>query len=677
MPLTAKSVPRGGSTTTLGATVTAEGVNFAVYSETASAIWVCLFDEADREIGRFELDGHENHVHSGLIAGIGAGARYGVRADGRYDPAQAFHFDPARLLVDPYAKRIDRPFVLNPDLLHPREAEFDTAALVPKGVVQGASTKPANPRRKPADFVYELNIRGYTRQHPAIPEKLRGTMAALGAPQIIDHLVKLGVDTVELLPVAAFIDDLHLPRLGLTNAWGYNPVTYFALDPRIAPNGMAELRTVTDAYRKAGISVLLDVVFNHTGESDANGPILSMKGLDARTYYRHVEIEGKQVLVNDTGTGNTLRCDHPAVQLLVLDNLHHWIAEGGVSGFRFDLAPVLGRDPGFNPHAVLLDAIKADPLLTKCLLIAEPWDSGPGGYQLGAFGREFREWNDTYRDQVRSFWRGDEGKIGALASKISGSSEIFDVYGRRPSHGVNFIAAHDGFTLRDLVTFADKHNEANGENNRDGHRHNLSWNHGVEGETADPAIISARKRDVRALLATLFVSRGTAMLTQGDELWRTQRGNNNAYAQDNDTTWLDWANADRELSGFVSRLATLRKDHPALNHDHFLTGVERAGRRDVVWLHPDGREMHVGDWNASGASTLGMHLRVADDEVLVWINRSVGGVNAHLPHGPWTVELDSALALPMGEVRAHLLLPPRSVVVLAPAAVADAAADQG
>ena len=403
---------------------------------------------------------------------------------------------------------------------------------------------------------YELNVRGYTMRHLFGSGAAEGHGRGLTTKRVIDHFKYLGVDTVQLMPTAAWVDEGHLPALGLTNAWGYNPVAYFAIDPRLAPRGPQELRYMTDTYRKAGISVILDVVYNHTGEGDAQGPVLSMMGLDAKTYYRFIEVDGKQVLVNDTGTGNTLRCDHPAVQRLVIESLRYWVEEMGVSGFRFDLAPVLGREPGFNPEAEMLRKIKQDPVLSKCILVAEPWDPGPGGYQLGRFGKEFKEHNDTYRDEVRSFWRGSSGKLGALAGKVSGSAEIFDFAGRRPSHGVNLLAVHDGFTLRDLVTYADKHNEANGEDNRDGHNNNQSWNCGVEGETDDPAINAARRRDVRALLATLMLSRGTPLLQQGDELWRTQRGNNNAYAQDNEITWLDWETADGKLVDYVSPSTT-------------------------------------------------------------------------------------------------------------------------
>ena len=657
-------IPGSGSPDKLGATITAEGVNFAVYSETATAIWVSIYDELDQEIARLQLDGYDDNIYHGLVANVGAGTRYGLRADGRYDPDQGYFFDPHKLLVDPYARRIDRAFVRSPRLRLHRDEAVDTAPLVPKAIVLGVENKPAAPRRKAPGLFYELNVRGYTMRHPSVQGPLRGTVAGLTTRRVVDHLRYLGVDTVELMPIAAFIDDGHLPALGLTNAWGYNPVTYFAIDPRLAPRGPQELRYMTDAYRKAGISVILDVVYNHTGEGDANGPMLSLMGLDAMTYYRFAYADGKKVLVNDSGTGNTLRCDHPATQRLVIDSLRYWVEDMGVSGFRFDLAPILGREPGFNPNARMLELIKSDPVLGKCILVAEPWDPGPGGYQLGQFGREFREWNDTYRDDVRSFWRGDQGKIGALAGKVAGSAEIFDFAGRRPSAGVNMLAVHDGYTLTDLVSYLEKHNEANGEGNRDGHNNNHSWNCGVEGPTDDEAINAARKRDVRALLATLLVSRGTPLIQQGDEFGRTQQGNNNAYAQDNEITWVDWEHADGALVDYVSALMDFRRKHAALTHDHFLTGQTRNGVRDVAWLHPDGREMNDGDWNDAGASVLGMRLQTAEEDLIVWFNRRIEPVLARLPEGYWTVGLvsDDKAVLPLADQAATL--PPRSVVVL-------------
>jgi glycogen operon protein len=657
-------VPNGGSITHLGATVTEVGVNFAVYSESATNIWVSIYDEQDQETDRFELDVHQDNIRAGLVAGLTAGTRYGLRADGPYDPDQGYFFDPMKLLVDPYAKRLDRVFVRSPRLRLDRAEAVDTAPLIPKAIVGDMGNENILPRKKAPGLFYEMNVRGYTMRHPSVQGPLRGTIAALTTQRVIDHLKYIGVDTLQLMPTAAWIDEGHLPVLGLTNAWGYNPVAYSAIDPRLAPRGPQELRVMTDLYRKNGISVILDVVYNHTGESDAQGPMLSLMGLDAKTYYRFVEVDGKQHLVNDTGTGNTLRCDHPATQRLIIDSLRYWVEEMGVSGFRFDLATVLGRDPGFNPNAEMLQKIKADPVLKQCILVAEPWDPGPGGYALGQFGKEFKEHNDTYRDDIREFWRGENGKIGALAGKVAGSAEIFNFAGRKPSHGVNLLAVHDGFTLRDLVSYQDKHNEANGEGNRDGHNHNASWNCGAEGETDDPAINAARKRDVRALLATLFLSRGVPLLQQGDEMYRSQQGNNNAYAQDNEITWLDWENADGDLVDFVSALTKFRKAHQTLTHDHFLSGQEKAGIRDVVWLHPDGREMNDGDWNDSGASVLGMHLRHKDDEVLVWFNRRVEPVVARLPEGGWQVGILSDNTASVAVADGTATLSPRSVIAL-------------
>lgn len=658
-------VPNAGRTDALGATVTPEGVNFAVYSESATNIWVCLFDEADQEIERFELDVHQDNIRAGLIANVGIGARYGLRADGPYDPDQGLFFDPHKLLVDPYARHLDRVFVRSPRLRLAREDAVDTAPLVPKGIVRGSAEEPAKLRKKKVpNLFYELNVRGFTMRHPSVQGPLRGTVAGLTTKRVIDHFKYLGVDTVQLMPTAAWIDEGHLPALGLTNAWGYNPVAYFAVDPRLVPRGPQELRVMTDAYRKAGINVILDVVYNHTGEGDQQGPILSMMGLDPQTYYRWVDVDGKKYLVNDTGTGNTLRCDHPAVQRLVIDSLRYYVEELGVAGFRFDLATVLGREPAFNPEAEMLRKIKEDPVLSQVILVAEPWDPGPGGYAVGKFGQEFQEHNDTYRDEIRAFWKGEPAKIGALAGKVSGSAELFDFAGRKPHHGVNMLAVHDGFTLRDLVSYHDKHNDANGESNKDGHNNNQSWNCGVEGETDDDNINSARRRDVRAMLATLFLSRGTPLIQQGDEMYRTQQGNNNAYAQDNEISWVDWENADGTLVDFVAAVNKFRKDHPAVSHDHWLVGQERNELRDVVWLHPDAREMNEGDWNDAGASVLGMHVRYKDDEVVVWFNRRIEPVVAHMPEGEWVVGIQSDASLEVAFAGGTATIPPRSVVAL-------------
>ena len=655
--------------TPLGATVTDTGVGFSVYSETAEKMWVCLFNEADEETDRVELargDANVWHVH---IDELAAGAKYGLRADGPYDRAQGFYFDPEKLLVDPYARRIDRTFVRSPKLRLPREESVDTAPVMPKALVMGpAEGEPLPDNSARPNLIYELNVRPFTMRHPSVQGPLRGTVAGLTTRFVIDHLKHLGVDVVELMPVAAWIDDGHLPALGLTNVWGYNPVTYFAPDPRILPRGRQELRAMTEMYREEGIRVVLDVVYNHTGEGDSDGPVLSMKGLDARTYYRHVEADGQLHLVNDSGTGNTLQCDHPAVQDLVVDSLRYWVSEYGVAGFRFDLATVLGRSmEGFSPDEALLERIRNDDILKDCLLIAEPWDPGPGGYHVGRFGEPFMEWNDKYRDEVRRFWRGDSGMLGALAGKLAGAADQFDHDGRKPSAGVNFLAAHDGFTLADVVAYEGKHNEANGEENRDGHDANYSWNSGAEGPSDDPDILAARDRDVRAMLATLFVSRGTPMLTAGDEFGRTQQGNNNAYAQDNVITWLDWENADGELVNFVAALSRLRREHPALNADKFLTGKEQDGFRDVTWLHPEGREMAVGDWMHPGSSVVGMLLHEAGEVMLVWLNRLGEPVEAVLPEEKgltFEAVLVSCPGIEAVPGDGKVSLPARSVVVL-------------
>ncbi|WP_349236712.1 glycogen debranching protein GlgX [Devosia sp. 919] len=655
-------LPGRGNTHDLGATITPEGVNFAVYSSAATALWVSIFDEHDSEVHRFPFDVHHDGIHAALIAGLAMGTRYGLRADGPYAPDSGLFFDPARLLVDPYARQLDRAFAYSPDLRCPRDPSFDTAPLVPKAVVVEKLAAAIGPLLTTPKFFYELNVRGFTMRHPQVPPAERGTLKGLGAPAVIEHFQQLGVDTLQLMPVTAWIDERHLPPLGLSNAWGYNPIAYGAIDPRLAPGGIADLRQLTDRYREAGIAVILDVVFNHTGESDAQGPILSLMGLDPQAYFWFADREERQELVNYTGTGNTLRCNHPATQRLVIDSLRFWVEEGGVSGFRFDLAPVLGREPEFNPRAELLERIKADPLLSRCILAAEPWDPGPGGYRLGQFGPPFREHNDTYRDGVRAFWRGEPGSIGRFAAKLAGSAELFDRDGRTPASVINLLAVHDGFTLRDLVSYAHKHNQANGEDNRDGHNHNLSWNCGVEGETEDAQINLARRRDVRALLATLLLSRGGILLQQGDELFRTQGGNNNAYAQDNEITWLDWSNGDRELAALVAAVYAFRQEHPAVHADRFLNGTGAAGHRDVTWLHPSGHEMNSVEWEHPNASVLGMHLCYGSDDVLIWFNRRHDSLVAQLPAGDWSVGLASDLHPVIGG--GTVTLGPRSVVAL-------------
>lgn len=594
--------------TTLGARPGKSGTEFAVWSSRAGKIELCLFDASDREIERLPMVRGGDGVFHLHVKGIKAGSRYGYRADGEYDPVRGLWFDPDKLLVDPYAVTIDRPYIYDARLGARRGEGGDTASLMPKAVVTALpdASPPPPPLFQPGGLIYELPVRAFSMRHPEVPEKDRGTLRALAHPVVIDQLKKIGVSAVELMPVTAKIDERHLPPLGLTNAWGYNPVTFMALDPRLAPGGIADLRVATDALREAGIGVILDLVFNHTGESDEHGPTLSLRGLDNLAYYRHAP-DGR--LTNDTGTGNTLACGHPAVRDLVLASLRHFVCHAGVDGFRFDLAPVLGRgDNGFAPDALLLAAMRADPVLSDRVLIAEPWDIGPGGYQLGRFGSPFLEWNDKYRDDVRRFWRGDAGLVGRLATRLAGSSDVFA--GETRTRSVNFIAAHDGMTLADLMRYEKKHNQANGEANRDGHDENLSWNFGVEGDSPEPRIAARRAGDQRALLATLFASRGAIMLTAGDEFGRSQHGNNNAYAQDNDLTWLDWDRRDRALEDYVAALSTLRRSLLALHETAFLTGLPRDGDGlpDVVWMTETGLPMDEAAWNDPGRHRLAMVL---------------------------------------------------------------------
>ncbi|MBZ9709940.1 glycogen debranching protein GlgX [Mesorhizobium sp. ESP7-2] len=608
--------------TSLGATITPEGIRFAAWSSSARRLWVSIFDEhGNREHDRLELKPEGDGVHALFVSGLTAGVRYGLRADGDYAPERGLWFDPDKLLTDPYAVEIDRPYAYHWRLAARRNEGADTASLMPKTVAKALPTAPPilPPLFRPGGLIYELNVRAFTKLHPDVPEEQRGTIAALAHPAIIEHLQRLCVSAVELMPVTASIDERHLPPLGLSNAWGYNPVTFMALDPRLAPGGLTELQDTVAALRRVGIGTILDLVFNHTGESDRLGPTLSLRGLDNQAYYRHRPDGG---LVNDTGTGNTIACDHPMVREMVLDTLRHFVRQAGVGGFRFDLAPVLGRvDGAFDPEAPLLRAITHDPLLCDRVLIAEPWDIGANGYQLGNFRPPFLEWNDRYRDDVRRFWRGDAGMVGALATRLAGSSDVFNGAGEPTSRSVNFIAAHDGMTLADIVTYERKHNAANGEQNRDGHSENLSWNNGAEGETDDVAIIKARFDDQSALLATLFASRGTIMLTAGDEFGRTQEGNNNAYAQDNAITWLDWAGRDQALERYASALAELRQAVSALSGTRFLTGEpEASGVPDVAWLTETGELLDESGWNDSSRHRLVMLLGGEDGRLAVMIN---------------------------------------------------------
>ncbi|MGK2909736.1 MAG: glycogen debranching protein GlgX [Sphingobium sp.] len=615
----------------LGAQVEAGGTRFAVWSP-ADALWLCLFED-DQEIVRLPMARH-GMVFSLFAPGVGEGTHYGFRADGPYDPAAGLWFDPDKLLLDPYATRIDRPFMHDPVLAARRGEGSDTAAIMPKGIVElsprAVSASP--PHFTPGGLIYELQVRSFTMLHPDVPEDQRGTLRALTHPAIIAHLQRLHVSAVELMPINAWIDERHLPPLGLSNAWGYNPASYFALDPRLAPGGMADLRDVVAALHAAGIGVVLDMVYNHDGESDADGTTLSLRGLDARSYFRHAE-DG--TLINDTGTGNSINCNHPVSRRLICDSMRYFVKYAGVDGFRFDLAPALGRLPhGFDRNAPLLREMADDPILQDRIMIAEPWDIGPGGYQLGQFGDGWLEWNDRYRDDMRRFWRGDSHMLGAFATRLAGSSDIFT---GAETRSINYLASHDGFSLADVTAYADRHNHANGEDNRDGHGENFSWNNGAEGETDDPDVRAARRRDIKAMLSTLFLSRGTIMLTAGDEFGRTQRGNNNAYAQDNATTWIDWSGRDGELEQHSVVLAALRAASPSLRD------IQLLSEDSVRWLSPEGSPMREEDWNAAHGDALAVHF---------------------MPHGP-TACINRSHEVVTFQVENHsIAVQPRSIAII-------------
>jgi glycogen operon protein len=581
----------------LGACPVENGVHFSVHARDAAKIELCLFEQ-EHEI-RLPLE-RRGDIHLATVSGIAAGQRYGFRAHGDWSPAQGHFFDPAKLLVDPYATLLDSRFRHDPSL---NEYGKDTTPWVPKAVVAPASelTRQRPPLFKPGGLIYELNVRGFSLCHPDVPQAQRGTIAALAHPAIIAHFRKLRVSAIELMPIVAWIDERHLPPLGLHNAWGYNPVVPMALDPRLAPGGLNELRATVATLREAGVGVILDLVLNHTGESDVAGPILSLRGLDNRCYAHTADGS----LINDTGTGNTLNVADPAVHAMILETLRRFTS-CGVDGFRFDLATVLARDPAFDIRAPIFNAIAQDPLLSDRVLIAEPWDMGPGGYQLGKFPANWLEWNDRYRDDVRRFWRGDPRTAGALATRMMGSSDIFSGSTIR---SVNFIAAHDGFTLTDLISYKEKHNDENGEQNRDGQSDSFSWNNGVEGPSEDAHVIELRKADLRALLSTLFASRGTLMFSAGDEFGRTQRGNNNAYAQDNEITWLNWEARDKELEDFVVDLAIMRANDISAEAVDFL--------RDAEWFDLSGNTMTAERWGNTSLDGFEVQIPIGSDSSLL------------------------------------------------------------
>ncbi|MFL5287695.1 MAG: glycogen debranching protein GlgX [Rhodopila sp.] len=658
---------RPGSPEPLGVSLSGDGINVAVAAPNAEAVAISLFDAEDREAARLRLPERTGPVFHGHIQGMPAGTRYGLRAYGPWDPTNGHRFNPAKLLIDPWATAIDRPVRLHPLLFDgsaPRPD--DTAALMPKAIVGTPLIAPA--RNRP-DFdwdrqvIYELHVRGFTMTHLDIPPDIRGTFAALGHPVSIAHLSRLGVTTVELMPCAAWTDERHLSALNLTNYWGYNPVAFLAPDPRLAPGGWAEIRAAVDALHAAGINVILDVVLNHSGESDALGPTLSLRGLDNATYYRLAA--DKSLYVNDAGCGNVLAMERALVVRLGMDALRAWALYGGVDGFRLDLAVALGRrDNGFDPDAPFLAAVEQDPLLSRCAMIAEPWDVGAGGHQLGAFPPRWGEWNDHFRDTMRRFWRGDPGMLGDFTTRIAGSADIF-TEARPLSRSINYVVAHDGFTLADLVAFTRKRNEANGEHNRDGSDHNLSWNNGVEGATVDPVVIAARARDARALLATLLLARGTPMLSMGDELGRTQHGNNNAYAQDNAGSWIDWTAADAALIDHTTRLIALRQSLAPLFSGRALQGkaIDGSGLPDVAWLGTDGHTLSLEDWRHDDNHTLVAALHADGVRAVLVFHADTAATTITLPPPrpgcDWHRVLDSTGTEPADSLE----IPPRSVTV--------------
>ncbi|MGZ3496752.1 MAG: glycogen debranching protein GlgX [Vulcanimicrobiaceae bacterium] len=607
----------------LGATWDGSGVNFALFSENAEKVELCIFDpRGNRELRRIVLPEYTDQVWHCYLPEVAPGTLYGYRVYGPYDPEAGHRFNHHKLLLDPYAKRLhgtlrwtDANFGYR--LGSPRiDLSFDrrdNAAAMPKCVVVDTAFTWGNDRqlhtRWPNTTIYELHVRGFTMKHPQVAPEVRGTFAGMSTPPIIDHLTRLGISAVELMPVHAFVDDRYLVEKKLRNYWGYNTIGFFAPDPRyMSGTSLGEFKTMVKRLHEAGIEVFLDVVYNHTAEGSHLGPTLSFRGIDNKSYYRLAD--DPRYYTDYTGCGNTLNLKHPRVAQMVTDSLRYWVTEMHVDGFRFDLAPAIARrDAAFDWwSSIFVTSLQQDPVLSRVKLIAEPWDLAPDGYQLGHFPPGWSEWNDKYRDTVRQFWQGNDGVIPELASRMTGSSDIFDRNGRRPRASVNFVTAHDGFTLHDLVSYNEKHNATNLEENRDGVHQNYSWNSGVEGPTSDASILHLRAQQKRNLLATLLLSQGTPMLLSGDELGHTQRGNNNAYCQDNDIGWISWNDVeDAGLLDFTRRLIEIRRDHPVFRRTRFFHGnvTEREGLKDISWVGPDGNEMTANAWHDASRRCFG------------------------------------------------------------------------
>ncbi|CAN7191586.1 glycogen debranching protein GlgX [Variovorax paradoxus] len=652
-----------GSPFPLGATLSPNGVNFALAAPSAEAVELCLFDgTGQHEQQRIRLPAFTDGVWHGLLPSGRAGLVYGFRVHGPWAPHEGKRFNPAKLLLDPYAREIvgrydGSELFLGHDPANPHQRNTrDNGAVALKGRVAAAADGSAAPghARIPAGerVLYELHVRGQTRLHPGVPAALRGTYAGLAEPVVLDHLQALGVTTLSLMPVQHRADEQRLLAMGLSNYWGYNTIGWFAPEARYwsgraGTTPASEFRALADAVHARGMELVIDVVYNHSAESDELGPTLSMRGIDNALYY-HLRADDRALYANWAGTGNCLDLAEPRVLQLVMDSLRHWACALGVDGFRFDLAPVLGRgaDGHFDPRAPFFAAIAQDPVLSRTLLIAEPWDIGPGGYRLGEFPPGWLEWNDRYRDTQRGFWlrQGREGAagLGDFAHRFTASSAQFAHHGRAPTASVNFITAHDGFTLRDLLCYEERHNLANGENNRDGHAHNLSNNCGVEGPSDDPAVQAERGRLQRALLATLLLSQGTPMLLAGDELGHSQQGNNNAYCQDNETTWLAWIGAHdpaseaARLSAFVARLVALRREAPVLRSTRWWPAEPAEGAPGIHWLRADGQPMREADWHGGTALAILFEAAAADAGAwLVLVNAGPAAVPFRLPAGSW------------------------------------------
>jgi isoamylase len=628
---------RPGRPYPLGATWDGAGVNFALFSDHATGVELCLFDPADprAEIHRIPMLERTDQVWHAYLPEGRPGLHYGYRVDGPYEPTAGHRFNARKVLLDPYAKAIagaiewsDAIFgyrVGDPDADLTRD-ERDSAPFVPKSVVVDAAFTWGDdrPLRTPwhLTVVYEAHVKGFTARNPTVPKGLRGTYAGLASPAAIEHLRRLGVTAVELMPVHQFVRDRHLAERGLTNYWGYNTIGFFAPDSRYASEGVRgeqvrEFKQMVKALHQAGIEVILDVVYNHTAEGNQLGPTLCFRGIDNAAYYRLVA-EDRRHYMDYTGCGNTLDMTHPRCVQLLMDSLRYWVSEMHVDGFRFDLASALARElHEVDRLSAFFDVIHQDPLISQVKLIAEPWDLGEGGYQVGNFPAGWAEWNGRYRDTIRRYWKGDGGQVADLAYRLTGSSDLYESGGRRPSASVNFVTAHDGFTLLDLVSYNDKHNEANGEENRDGTNDNLSWNCGVEGPTDDPAITALRERMLRNFLATLFLSQGVPMLLGGDEMGRTQQGNNNAYCQDNELSWVNWtlSRSAKAPVEFTRRLIRLRLGHPVFHRRRFFQGRRIAGSevKDLSWFRPDGKEMTDEEWTNGSTRCLG--LRLAGDAI--------------------------------------------------------------